>query len=398
MKAGWKTFQLGEILDVQNGYAFDSKFFGAGGMPLIRIRDIKHGTTTETCYSGDYDDSYVVHSGDYLIGMDGEFRCYMWHGPAALLNQRVCRLTNFSPNVLPAFVCYGINKYLKEIEDVTGYSTVKHLSSKSILSIQFPLPPLAEQKRIVALLDEAFAGINEAKAKAEEKILGTKVLFERHIQYLFTKGAPEWKKKTVKDVTAHHKGAIRTGPFGSQLLHGEFVDKGIAVLGIDNAVSNEFRWGKSRFITPEKYRQLSRYTVHPGDVIITIMGTCGRCAVVPEDIGTAINTKHLCCITLDRAQCLPNYLHTYFLYAPQAQDFLSKNAKGSIMAGLNMGLIQEMPVLLPPLETQREFVEAAQILRTQTCRLGSIYSEKSTRLVELKFSLLTKAFAGELTA
>jgi type I restriction enzyme S subunit len=179
-------------------------------------------------------------------------------------------------------------------------------------------------------------------------------------------------------------------------LHSEFVDEGIAVLGIDNAVANEFRWGKSRFITPEKYRQLERYTVHPGDVLITIMGTCGRCAIVPEGIPTSINTKHICCITLDRKQCLPSYLHIYFLHAPQSQAFLAKHAKGAIMAGLNMGLIQELPVMLPPIEAQTAIVKAADDLREETQRLESLYQRKLVALDELKKSLLHQAFSGQL--
>ncbi len=159
----WKSVQLGDLLEVQNGYAFNSKQFDTDGeMPLIRIRDLKNATDTETRYTGEYDDKYVVEKGDLLIGMDGEFRCYEWQGESALLNQRVCRLQNFHADLSKRFLLYAINDELKKIEDVTGFTTVKHLSSKTIKQIELPLPPLAEQKRIVAKLDAAFAEIDRA--------------------------------------------------------------------------------------------------------------------------------------------------------------------------------------------------------------------------------------------
>jgi type I restriction enzyme S subunit len=123
VKTGWKNHKLDDLLEVQNGYAFNSKLFGVSkGVPLIRIRDLKGGTETETRYSGEYDDKYLVKAGDLLIGMDGEFGCYEWRGGDALLNQRVCRLERFSGKLLPRFLLYGLNSYLKEIEDVTGYT------------------------------------------------------------------------------------------------------------------------------------------------------------------------------------------------------------------------------------------------------------------------------------
>jgi type I restriction enzyme S subunit len=263
-------------------------------------------------------------------------------------------------------------------------------------SVQYP-ESLPEQQRIVGILDEAFDGIAMAKANAKKNLKSAGALFIS----MFGALAPQseqarWSKTKVEHIAAPHKGAIRTGPFGSQLLHGEFVAEGIAVLGIDNAVANEFRWGESRFITPEKYQQLKRYRIHPGDVLITIMGTCGRCAIVPDDVPVAINTKHLCCITLDRSRCIPEYLHSYFLYHPVAREFLSKRAKGAIMAGLNMGIIKELPVLIPTLERQREIVSVLDSLRKETQRLESIYQQKLTALEALEKSLLHEAFTGNL--
>jgi len=190
---------------------------------------------------------------------------------------------------------------------------------------------------------------------------------------------------------------MRTGPFGSQLLHGEFVDDGIAVLGIDNVVLNEFGWSRRRYITEEKYKALSRYKVYPGDVLISIMGTCGRCAIVPEGIETAINSKHLCCVTLDQKKCLPSFLHGYFLYHNRARDYLSDQTKGSIMDGLNMGIIQELPVMLPTLEIQQLISSKIESLRDEMNQLENIYRQKIAALDELKKSLLHKAFAGELS-
>lgn len=161
---------LGELLEIQNGYAFESEHFSPSApIGLIRIRDLKRGTATETGYEGTYDPAYLVKAGDLLIGMDGEFRCYTWKGAPALLNQRVCRLHKFREDVDPRFVLHGINTHLAQIEAETGFTTVKHLSSRTIKEISFDLPALAEQQRIVAKVEEVQSACVDISANIERR-------------------------------------------------------------------------------------------------------------------------------------------------------------------------------------------------------------------------------------
>ncbi|EXD31191.1 MULTISPECIES: restriction endonuclease subunit S [Acinetobacter] len=264
-------------------------------------------------------------------------------------------------------------------------TNISNMDLDRCLSIKIPLPPLAEQRRIASILDQADE-LRQKRQQAIEKL--DQLLQAEFISKFHQKNFPAFN---VSDLLENEK-SMRTGPFGSQLLHSEFVDEGIHVLGIDNAVQNSFNWAKPRFITEEKYKDLKRYTVKPRDVIITIMGTCGKCAVVPEDIPTAINTKHLCCITLDQRKCNPEFLHSYFLLHPTARNYLESRAKGAIMSGLNMGIIKELPVELPPIEMQNEFSKLKQKVILQK----TLMIEELSKLNELFQSLQNQAFSGTL--
>jgi type I restriction enzyme M protein len=188
--------KVGVLCDVQSGFAFKSDLFNEfEGFPVIRIRDIKP-SYTNTKYKGDYSDDFIVENGDLLIGMDGEFNATLWKGGRALLNQRVCRLLNFN-GAIKEYVFRVIQEKLKEIEEKTYAVTVKHISSKQILSIEIPLPPLHIQEEIVSEIESYQKIIDGARQVVEN--------YKPRIDI-----DPEWEMVTIGEIIKLSSGSFLT--------------------------------------------------------------------------------------------------------------------------------------------------------------------------------------------
>lgn len=173
----WERVELGHIANILNGYAFKSALFSSDstkGKALIRIRDVGKDKTN-TYYSGEFDEQFIVKSGDLLVGMDGDFNAAIWQGENALLNQRVCKIDVNTEVYNKKFLFYVIQPYLDAIHAETSSVTVKHLSSGSIGQIPLPLPPLNVQAGIVNKIEELFShidagieGLKQTKAKLQQ--------------------------------------------------------------------------------------------------------------------------------------------------------------------------------------------------------------------------------------
>lgn len=166
----WRWVRLGNLCRAQAGFAFESSAFTQEktGVPLIRIRDIR-AQQTQLNYTGVYRPEFLINKGDYLVGMDGEFKIAKWQGPQALLNQRVSRLQWYSQENIPSFFCIAAQHQLSKLQGTKAYTTVDHLSTKQIEEAIVPLPPLAEQKRIIAKVDELMALCDRLEAQLKER-------------------------------------------------------------------------------------------------------------------------------------------------------------------------------------------------------------------------------------
>lgn len=227
---------------------------------------------------------------------------------------------------------------------------------EALARLEVSLPSMADQQRAARILDKA-ASLRRKRREAiqlADECLRAAYL---HLAQHHPANVP------VETLLADVPNAARTGPFGSQLLVSEFTESGIPVLGIDNVVSNAFTWAAPRFISFEKYAELQRYTVRPGDVMVTIMGTTGRVAIAPDDLPTCISTKHLCALTLDRRKMLPTYLWACLRWDPEVRAQTRRETKGAIMEGWNMGIVKELLVNVPPMDVQLKFEEIASRIK-----------------------------------
>jgi type I restriction enzyme S subunit len=389
MKEGWQTIKLGDLLEVQNGYAFDSKAFDSSqGMPLIRIRDLKGGSKTEARFTGDYDNKYVVKTGDLLIGMDGEFGCYEWKGSPALLNQRVCRLQGFTSALLPRFLFYGVNSHLKAIEEVTGFATVKHLSSKQILGIEFPFPPLPEQQRIVGILDRALEGIATAKANAEKNIQNACSLFESHLQAVFAEVWQTCKLVTLSDLATDITDGSHLPPPKSLT--------GVPFITIGNIVKDTRKIDFSNtFMVPHAYFYGLKQNKKPrrGDLLYTVTGSFGIPVIVDDDVEFCFQ-RHIGLIR-PKPGTNSSWLY-YLLLSPQVFNQANERATGTAQKTVSLRALRCFAIPNVPLPQQSAAVATLDALSEETQRLESLYQKKLASLNELKKSLLQQAFNGQL--
>lgn len=347
-----RTAKLREILEVQNGFAFKTEFFSKSeGVPLIRIRDLGK-ESTEAYYSGKFRDEFLVKPGDYLIGMDGNFRCRRWSGPKALLNQRVCRLRKFSNDVLSEYVFYGIQPKLDAIEMSTSFATVKHISAKQILDIEVQLPPVGEQQRIVDLLAQA-ESIVRLRREATAKIAH---LFPAVFHDMFGDPATNpkrWSVLTLGEILAE------APTLGTMAKPSPIEDRWLD-LRVANIQGGELQLTDKRWLNlPES--QVGRFALRDGDIVLArAIGSrehLGKAVVVHPD-GDWTFDSHLMRIRVDRARLLPEVLKAFLESSGGREEFLRHTRRSAVQFNINAKELRQIRMPLPPISLQIQFLKS----------------------------------------
>jgi hypothetical protein len=247
-----------------------------------------------------------------------------------------------------------------------------------------PVPPLAEQQRIVGLLDEAFEGLAISKANAEKNLQNARALFESHLQSVFTQRGPGWVGTTLGEAFD-----VRDGTHDSPKYHAT----GYPLITSKNLKREGLSFDDVKLISEQDYTKINeRSAVHKGDVLFAMIGTIGNPTLVEVEPKFAI--KNVALFKNPKGQSgafLKHYLDSGMVISK-----MMKEAKGTTQKFVGLGYLRGFPINVPPLATQLEVVEELDDLSEETQRLARLYERKLAALEALKKSLLHQAFSGEL--
>ena len=380
--------RVGDHVKFFSGFAFKSKFFNddGTGLPVVRIRDVVRGHS-ETFYSGEYDERYVVSHGEYLIGMDGEFNLARWQSERALLNQRVCKIDEISEDIDRDYLGKFLPVALKEIEDATPFVTVKHLSVKALNEIRIPLPSLAEQKRIAGILDAADA----LRAKRRESLAQLDTFLQSTFLDMF--GDPVtnpkgWEMGRLSDIVERLDG-------GKNVAQSE-VETDYRVLKVSAVTSGQYRPEESKYL-PADFEVPESYLVRKGDLLISRANTTeliGATAYVwetPESI--ALPDKIWKFIWNKEEQVEPLYIY-HLSQDAEFRRVLGSRASGTSgsMKNIAKPKLLSLPIPRPPIHLQHRFAAIAVSVEHQKASQRAHLDELDT----LFASLQSRAFRGDL--
>lgn len=274
-------------------------------------------------------------------------------------------------------------------EKGTG-ATVKGIKSQLLKKVKIYFPrSLSEQKQIVAILDEAFEGIDRAIANTEKNLANARELFESYLNAIFTQKGDGWVEKKLEDICKE----ITVGHVGS--MASKYKDSGIPFLRSQNILPFRIKLDNVVFIDNEFHSILKKSQLRPGDLAIVRTGYPGTAAVIPDEL-EIVNCSDLV-IVKPGDNINPHYLCLFF------NSVFGKTLVGSRLVGaaqkhFNITTAKKVLIPFPCLTEQNCLVTKIDELAIETQRLEAIYRQKIAALNELKQSILQKAFTGELTA
>jgi type I restriction enzyme S subunit len=307
-----------------------------------------------------------------------------------IINQALLKLTP-SNTVSPQFLKFWMDSehFQASLREQSGGAAIQNVASVSVLkAINIPIPSLPEQRRIVAVLDEAFAGLATAQAHAKKNLQNARELFDSHLQAVFTTA---WQDSDLVTLSE-----LATDITDGDHLPPPKAPTGVPFVTIGNIVKETRQIDFSdTFMVPRSYFDALKPHKKPqkGDVLYTVTGSFGIPVIVTGNTEFCFQ-RHIGLVR-PKEDISSNWLY-YLLLSPQVFKQAKNGANGTAQKTVSLKLLRSFIVPRIPTKKQQAIANHLDALAAETQRLQKIYEQKLAALAELKKSLLHQAFSGEL--
>ena len=338
--------------------------------------------------------SRLVNKGDFILSNSMSFGRPYIMATSGCIHDGWLVLSAKDDQIDQDFLYYMLGSpfVFNQFDSLAAGSTVRNLNIDLVSGVKIPLLPIAEQKRIVALLDTVFADLEQTRAKTEQNLKNARELFDSYLEQVFSQKGESWVETTLGEIT----GGISTGPFGSLLHKSDYIENGIPLVNPAHIVGEKVVPDPRKTISEETALRLTAYKMKAGDIVIGRRGEMGRCALITQaEDGYLCGTGSFIIKSSD--SCDGGYL-VRFLRSASCVASLEKIAGGAVMPNLSNSSLSKFGIRIPSKNKQLEITKLIDQLSIEIEKVVNIYNEKLKSIDELKKSILQKAFSGELTA
>jgi type I restriction enzyme S subunit len=387
LPSGWTEATLGEIGEYLNGRGFKKSEWRDAGRPIIRIQNLTGSSRAFNYFDGEPEERYTARPGDVLVSWAATLGVFVWHGPEAVVNQHIFKVAS---HIDQDFHRYLLLAVLDDLKRQTHGSGMVHITKSRFDETPVRVPPLSEQRRIVAAIEEQFSRLDVAEVSLHAAQRKLDVLSELLVE-IAVSGA--WPWASAGDVTRVQGGIQKqpkrrprhnTAPFlrVANVLRGKLDLRDVHAVELFNG-------------------ELDRYRLAPGDLLVVegngSVEQIGRSAMWRGEIADCVHQNHLIRVR-PGSSLLPEFLDIYWNSGVTRRRLAEVASSTSGLYTLSTAKVKAVPVPIPPLEVQRRLVENLERQRSVIGNLASGVAMALRRSAALRRSVLERAFTGQLVS
>lgn len=377
----WVETTLSDIAEYINGRAFKPSEWETEGIPIIRIQNLNDYNAPFNYSSQPYEDIFKIENGDLLFAWAASLGAYIWRGKTAWLNQHIFKVI---PKIDKYFLFYYLSFKVKELYSKSHGSGMVHITKGAFLESLIPLPPLAEQGRIVAKIEELFAGI-DAGVENLKSVKNQIALYRQSV--LKSAFDNDFESFILNDLCSVISDGDHQPP--------PKANEGIPFIVISNLHGNTIDLKETMFVKKDYFLSLpEKRKPRRNDVLYSVVGSYGIPALVDFDDEFCFQ-RHIALLRPDIKKLYPKFLF-YVLQSRNVYNQATNCSTGTAQKTVPLSGLRSISIPVPSLTEQERIVAEIESRFERADALETAVNAALADAEKLKQAVLKKAFSGEL--